>query len=459
VCKTFIWHRSFAVKGSLFSLPFIDKIKMQNLHIYKILLPVAMMFFISGSALNAQNFTDTTGLLYYLKKEFNTGIVFSVKPEREELRTDNSRNFEKLVRSDLSFSWANQNWYYLPFRQEQWNFSVEAGPFFGKGELIDSASQIIDASHRLMGLKGSANAGYLRRFYFDHKNYTLVSLKGWGRYEFYRQSAEGLVTDSAQITLPYDETTESSKLRYGFKARAGWGIGRINPINHYMTAAWLLEKYYPGRNFSEEEFRLVARETGRIKHQRIVQAGHAADQEVEQLVNYLRNRLFLEAPSGEILSDWERTEFRPRLQGTRVEFGPFFNYFNREPDFVYGGYIQFENEKYCNINWNRKFLAGLSYNSYKTHDWLLLETVLGWSWYPAIHNELGFGVKYIPGMVVSGLDDLQPVRHNIIPYTEYYSQLSSKYRIEISFAYRIAPNDRFMLPGPELSVSVYKSSY
>jgi hypothetical protein len=29
----------------------------------------------------------------------------------------------------------------------------------------------------------------------------------------------------------------------------------MNPVNHFATAQYLLEKYYPGRNFSEEEIR------------------------------------------------------------------------------------------------------------------------------------------------------------------------------------------------------------
>jgi hypothetical protein len=43
------------------------------------------------------------------------------------------------------------------------------------------------------------------------------------------------------------------------------------------------------------------------------------------LLLFLTVNLFLESPAG-MESDWELTEFRPRFQGSRLEFGPFFNY-------------------------------------------------------------------------------------------------------------------------------------
>jgi hypothetical protein len=160
-----------------------------------------------------------------------------------------------------------------------------------------------------------------------------------------------------------------------------------------------------------------------------------------------------------MVNDWSFTEFRPRYQGSRFEFGPFFSYFNREPDFVYGGFLQFENEKYCNLKWNRKLTAKISYNSYKHHDWMLLETNAGWSWYPTLRTEVGAGVKYVPGMTVDDFREYGPVKHNFIPYIDYFSQISRRYRIETTFAWRVAPDDQFMMAGPEFSVSVYRSRY
>lgn len=46
------------------------------------------------------------------------------------------------------------------------------------------------------------------------------------------------------------------------------------------------------------------------------------------------------------------------------------------------------------------------------------------------------------------INDVGKVRHNFVPYLECFSQINSKYRMETALAWRIAPNDRFMIPGP-----------
>lgn len=407
----------------------------------------------------AQPENENSAKSYFIKKELTTGVVFSFDANREELRTDGSYNFEELENAALHFRWKNQNWNYLPNRQETWSYSVEAGPWFGKGDLIDSTGvEVIDAEQERTGLRGMAHVNYSSRFYFDKKNYTLIDIGAWGHYDLFRQNVNGTRIDSNQVMSSYDDTSGQSNFRYGFRAKAGWGIGRFDVVNHYMSASWLLSKYYPGRIFSESEILAVAREIGRIKHSRNARAGHDSETEWNRLTEFLNKQLLLKLPD-EDESDWELTEFRTRLNGSRIEFGPFFNYFNREPDFVYGGYFRFENHKYCNLNRNRNLSASLSYNGYKRKDWILLETALGWSFYPGLKTEYGFGLKYMPGMVVDGFDDIGPVRHNFIPYLEYFSQINSKFRIETALAWRIAPNDQFMLPGPEVSVSVYRSRY
>ncbi|MCA1761349.1 MAG: hypothetical protein LC658_16385, partial [Bacteroidales bacterium] len=328
-----------------------------------------LVFFFFSERGFSQPYNDSTSLSFFIKKELNTGVVFSFNAEREELRTDKTRNFEEITKGFAGFRWENRNWIFLPYRQETWNILFDAGPYYGIGDWIDSAKvQVIDAEQKLTGLQGNVQANYTSRFYFDRKNYTLVSVNAWGRYGLFLRNAEGLQTDSNQVTIPYNEKSEHSKLRYGFQAKAGWGIGRLNIVNHYMTAEWLLEKHYPGRLFSVEEIQIVAREIGRIKHQRNARAGHSVKNEWEQLSEYLKKQLFLKNP-GSVVSDWELTEFRPRFHGSRIEFGPFFNYFNREPDFVYGGYFKFENHKYCSLKRSRNISASLSYNGYKRKDW------------------------------------------------------------------------------------------
>ncbi len=410
-------------------------------------------------SINAQLNADSAALYFFIKKELNAGAVFNFNAEREEVRTDKTRDFEELRKGSVAFLWDSRTWLILPYREEIWNIALKAGPFLGKGDWIDSSKvEVIDAEQKLAGIGGSIQANYSGRFYIDRKNYTLINVSAWGDYSLFQRKAEGTRIDSGQVTLPYDKSSEHSKLRYGIEAKAGWGIGRLNPVNHYMAAEWLLEKHYPGRLFSMEENLKVAQEIGRIKNQRDARAGHSGENEWKQLTEFLNKQMFLKVPD-DALPDWQYTEFRPRFNGSRVEFGPFFNYFNREPDFVYGGYLKFEHHKYCSLKRNRNLSARLSYNGYKRKDWILLETDLGWSFYPDLKSEYGFGLKYIPGMVVDGFDDLGPVRHNFVPYVEYFSQISSKYRIETALAWRISPNDQFMLPGPELNVSVYRSRY
>jgi hypothetical protein len=418
-----------------------------------------MLFGFSGftSAENFQN--DSTVLFPFLKKELNTGFSYKLQQEREQQLTDNSNYLEELTTNSLLFQWSNRNWKYLVFRQESWNYTFEAGPFIGNGTLIDSTeTEFIDADQDIIGLRTRAAANYASRFYYDFKNYTIVKVNAWGRFDFYRQNSDGMRTDSLQVSTPFSEETDEAKFRYGFEASAGWGRGRLNPMNHFMVAEYLLKNNYKRRNFSDEEIARLAVEIGKIKHSRDARLGHNAEVEAEQLKAFINQHMLLEAPVS-ILADWEMGEFMPRMNGTRVELGPFFNYYNREPDFIYGGYLKIEHEKYCNLNWNRLLKASLSYNSDKTLDWLLLETELGWSFYPNLRNRYDFGLKYVPGLTVNGLDDVGAVRHNFVPYVNYYSQLNSKYRMDLAFSWRISEKEKFMIPGPEVSVSFYRSRY
>lgn len=431
----------------------------KNTNLRLFFLFVLMWFGFSGftSAKNFQN--DSTALFPFLKKELNAGFSYKLQQEREQELTDNSNFLEELTTNSLLFQWSNRNWRYLVFRQESWNYTFEAGPFIGNGTLIDSArTEFTDANHDIIGLRTRAAANYASRFYYDFKNYTIVKVNAWGRFDYYRQNADGTITDSLQVSAPYSEESDEAKFRYGFEAEAGWGRGRLNPMNHFMVAEYLLKNNYERRNFSDNEIARLAVEIGKIKHSRDARLGHDAEVEAEQLKAFINQQMLLEAPES-ILADWEMGEFMPRMNGTRVELGPFFNYYNREPDFIYGGYLKFEHEKYCNLNWNRLLKASLSYNSYKKQDWLLLETELGWSFYPNLKTRYDFGLKYVPGVTVNGIDDFGTVRHNFVPYVNYYSQLNSKYRMDLAFSWRISEKEKFMIPGPEVSVSFFRSRY
>ena len=395
----------------------------------------------------------------FIKKELNSGFKFNLSPEGEEFFTDETFfQLEQTIAVAQLFV-ENRNLVFLPSRQEQWRFNIEIGPFFGKGLIADSSAvEYIDANTSPAGLRGNAGATYSSRFYWDNRNYTMIDLSAWGMYDLFRNNADGTATDSNNIIRPYKDDSYQQKHRYGFQAKAGWGFGRINPVNNFATAQWLLEKHYPGRIFSSEEINAVAREIGLIKHRRNWRTGHSSDVEAQLLSEFLNREMLLLPPVG-IKNDWVTTELRPRYHGRRVEAGPYFNYFNREPDFVYGGFIRYEHYKYRSINWNQNIIAQLSYNGYKRDDWVTFMAAAGLSRFYSFKHEIDFGVRYIGGMIYKGVDDLQPVRHAIIPYLEYFSQLNSKYRIETALAYRLAGKDEFVFPGPELTLSVYRSRY
>lgn len=357
------------------------------------------------------------------------------------------------------FRLVNRDWNFITNRQEEWEYMFEGGLLGGNGNITDSsASREINAEHNVFGFQVGAAGAYSSRFYYDNRNFTLVSIDAWSRLDLYRQNSEGTVIDSTKVPLPYSESTEKARFRGGFNVRAGWGIGRLKNVNHLVAAERLLEKYYPQRVFSEGEINNLKREIGRIKHRRNRKEGHSASEEAEQLAQYLNQNMFLEIPV-DVKSDWQLTEFNPRYDGIRFEFGPFFNYYNYEPDFIYGGYIKFENEKYFRPEWNRTFSAHLSYNNYKKHDWILLESLLSLSYYPTLKSEFNFGIRYIPGIDIHSSEDFGPVHHSVIPYIKYFSQLNPRYRIDAALALRIVSSDRYILPGAEFSVSLYRSHY
>lgn len=431
---------------------------MQHLIKYKFLVFTILMF-ISPLWGQGQAYFNTPEALIFMKREINAGVHVFAAPEREELLTDETLyRFEQILATGGIFFESN-NYVFLPFRQDMWSYRIEAGPIIGKGEFADSSAiKYIDAETSPVGLRLNGEIDFSTRYYWDDRNYTVVSINAWGNYDAYIRNAEGTLIDSNQVVHIYTDDESRSKLRYGFQAKAGWGIGRLNAVNHFAAAQRLLETHYQGKIFSAEEIMTVARAIGQIKHQREILKGHSAEVESRQLAEFMNNKLLLVIPEG-MEDEWELTEYRIRYQGSRLEMGPFFNYFNREPDFVYGGYIRYENHKYHNQNLNSNLAAGINYNGYKKDDWITFEATAGWSWYPSFRHEIGFGVRYLPGMVFKSIDDLQPLHHAIIPYLEYYTQLNSKYRIETAFAYRIANKDEFIMPGPELSVSLYRSWY
>ncbi len=407
----------------------------------------------------AQDDEINNAVVSFKKNELKNGFVFSFGNEREELRTDETRLYQEQSIFTGTYKLENSVWNLLDYKQEKLNFLFEVGPMGGHGNWIDSSKvNLTDANHKLFGLRAAGEVRYWNRFYYDPKSYSLIDVRVAGRYDFYKQNSEGTVIDSFGVSAPLDESEMNSRWRVGFDAKAGFGFGRLSPMNHLMTAHYLLEKYYPGRVFSDYEIARFAQEIANLKHDRNVRNGHRTDKEMEKLAEFVRGQMMLESPES-MSGDWQLGEFDPRYEGKRVEMGPFFKYYNQEPDFVYGGYVQFDYAKYQELKWNRNFALNLNYNRYKKQDWMTAELNLGWSYYSNLRTQFDFGIKYVPGIELNGFENVGPLSHNLVPYLAYYSQLNSKSRVRFDFSWRIADGEQFVLPGPEFSLAFYRSRY
>jgi hypothetical protein len=426
---------------------------MKNFNIERYIFALFLLFF--SFAVSAQDI----GNLSYKKKELNSGVRFGANNEREELRTDESRSYEELTTGVATFQFENRFLRFADYIQEELNFNFEVGPLGGFGNWVDSTFvENRSADHKLFGIRTSAAVDYWNRFYYNQKNYTLIQITGWGRYDWFKQNSTGTSIDSNNVVTDFDESSTETKFRYGFEAKAGWGWGRLEPMNNYMLAEYILNKYYNGRNFSDTEIRRFAAEIASVKDKRNIKTGSKYEMESKAITAFLNEKMLLNAP-GNIDNEWKMGEFAPRFNGSRIEGGPFFKYFNREPDFVYGGFIQYENAKYCNLKWNRNFSANVSYNGYKRDDWVLAEINIGWSYFPNLKREFDFGAKYVPGVVIRNSSNSADFNQGVIPYVGYFSQINAKARVNFSFAYRISSDKKMMLPGPEFSLSFYRSRY
>ena len=422
---------------------------------------IAVFVLLLGSVQNifAQYYFKNADINDFQKREFNHGFHFNFNTEREETRTEFWREYEKLNIGAVKFQMQNRFWNFMDYKQEKIEFNIEAGPMWGNGNWTDSSQLAnIEADHKILGLCGNASASYSSRFYYNNKSYTLVQVNGWGRYDLYNQKSNGISIDSNLVITDFDEETTENKLRYGIEARAGWGIGRFKPMNNFMIAEYFLNKYYNHRDFSQDEILNFGNEIGRIKGRRNISTGHKTEVETAQMQEFLNRNMFL-IPVNSLEEEWKTGEFLPRFNGNRVGFGPFFKYFNREPDFIYGGYFLFEHAKYCNVKWNRNFSAGVNYNAYKKQDWILGEVSMGWSYYIKLKSQIDFGVKYIPGIALNDSGETGSLNHGFIPYIGYFTQVDAKNRIDVKLAYRLSEDEKLMLSGPEISVAVYRSRY
>ncbi|WP_297097364.1 hypothetical protein [uncultured Draconibacterium sp.] len=436
-----------------------------------LLLIFVFTVFVAG----AQQQEINNDVVSFKKRELNWGLILGVSKETEELLGDESRFDEDRTLLNGKFRIENTYWNLLDYKQERLNMRFEVGPYGGYGDWIDSSKvEYITADQDFYGVRTSANIDYSYRFYYDTKSYTVIDVSAWGRYEVFKQNLDGTSTDSLGVVTPVDESDTKDRLRYGLDAKVGWGSGRLSPMNYLMTAHYLLEKYYPGRLFSDYEIAQFAQVIANIKHNRDFKEGHVPEKEMEQVVDFIRSTFVLASPES-MAAEWHFAEFDPRYQGNRFEIGPHFKYYNQEPDFLFGGYIQHDNAKYVNVKWNRNFSAGLVYNRYSktnmeyideyltnsnvSRDWATAEINLGWSYYPNLKTQFDFGMRYVPGIELNNFDEVGSLSNNFIPYVAYFTQLNSKSRVKLNAAWRIADGEQFVVPGPEFSLSIYRSKY
>nr|WP_319511863.1 hypothetical protein [uncultured Draconibacterium sp.] len=434
-----------------------------------------LIFVLSIFVAEAQEQVINNDVVSFKKSELNWGLITGVSKETEELLSDESRFDEERTLFNGKFLLENTYWNLLDYKQERLSFKVELGPFGGYGNWIDSSKvEYTNADQDFYGVRSSANIDYSYRFYYDAKSYTVIDVSAWGRYEVFKQNLDGTSTDSLGVTTPVDESDTKDRLRYGLNAKVGWGSGRLSPMNHLMTAHYLLEKYYPGRLFSDYEIAQFAQVIANIKHNRDFKEGHVPEKEMEEVVDFIRSTFVLASPES-MAAEWKFSEFDPRYQGNRFEIGPHFKYYNQEPDFLFGGYMQYDNAKYLNIKWNRNFSAGLVYNRYTktgmeyvdeyqvnsnvSRDWATADINLGWSYYPNLKTQFDFGLRYVPGIELNNFDEVGSLSNNFIPYLAYFTQLNAKSRVKLNFAWRISDGEQFVVPGPEFSLAIYRSKY
>jgi len=432
---------------------------MLNYKIVRFIFVGILLVISSIGLLVAQEESDYSEAFFYKKKELNTGVFFYGNGEREELRTDFSKTFDEINFTSGAFQFKNSYWNFLDYKQDFLEFVFEVGPFYGAGNWMDSSFvENIQADQTQIGVRANVSVDYSSRYYYNERNYTIVEVGGWASYGWFNQNSDGNSIDSNSVVTVFDDSSNNSKFRYGFEAKAGWGWGRLNPMNNFMLAQHILEKYYAGRIFSENEVKIIAAEIYKIKYEREIVIGHNKESEAQLVGDFLNEKMLLTHPE-DLKTDWELAEFMPRLQGSRIETGPFFKYFNREPDFVYGAYIQYKNAKYKTLKWNRNFSTSVNYNRYKKHDWILAEFKIGWSYFPDLKKQYDFGVKYVPGVELNNFSNVGEFNQAVVPYVGYFSQINSKSRVNFSFAYRISQDEKIMLSGPEFSLAVYWSRY
>lgn len=408
-----------------------------------------------------QAWNDSLETCQFKKKEINSGLLFYRNNRRESFSTGLSEYTEQ--RSDYTIygNFVVNSWRFLDLLQEEIQLSAGIGPLYSDGESERSTATISTRlDNRLYGVSAFADLQYTGRIYYDKTNYALVNLRGYGRFEKTTIDSEGSIeTNGDGISkTPVTRESKDNRLRYGLDARAGAGFGKLDPVNYRMQAEYLLETYYRGKLFSREEISRVVSAISKIKNKRKLKEGQQHEKEKEEFLTFLREKMLLQLPDSQE-GIWQFSEFMPRYAGKRFEIGPLFTYYNREPDFIYGGFARYEFHSYRNYKRNVRFITEATYNRYKKRDWFLWETAFQVDYYKNLRSLFSLGIKYVPGLVVNDFRNIEPVQHALIPYLEYYRQLNEKCRMMLILRYRITNENEFFMKGPEFSLAFYRSRY
>ncbi len=427
---------------------------------FAFILQVFALVQVSGSPVK-QSWQDSLETCQFKKTEINSGLLFYRNNSRESFATEFSEFTEKRNNYTFYGTFGVNSWRFLDLLQEEIQLSAGIGPLYSTGDSERSTASITTKlDNRLYGVSAFTDLQYAGRFYYDQTNYALIDVRGYGRFEKVKINSEGYLQENGEgiSKTPITRESHDNRLRYGLDARAGVGFGRLDPVNYRMQAEYLLETYYKGKLFSGEETARVRSAISEIKNNRNLKEGHSPEKERDELLTFLREKMLLRLPDSRD-DIWQFSEFMPRFAGKRFETGPFFSYYNREPDFIYGGFARYEVHSYRNYNQNVCFLTEASYNRYKKRDWFLWETAFQVDYYKNPQSLFSLGIKYVPGLVVNNFKDIEPVQHTLIPYLEYYRQLNEKHRMMLVFRYRIAEENEFFMNGPEFSLAFYRSRY
>jgi len=432
----------------------------RNYIFFAFIIQVFALIQVGGSPVK-QSWNDSLETCHFKKKEINAGLLFYRNNSRESLATEFSEFAEQ--RSNYTFygTFGVNSWCFLDLLQEEIQLSAGIGPLYSTGESERSTATITTKlDNRLYGVSAFADLQYAGRIYYDEANYALVDVRGYGRFEKIKIDSEGHIQETGEgiSGTPITRESHDNRLRYGLDARAGAGFGRLDPVNYRMQAEYLLETYYKGKLFSREEIARVSSVISEIKNNRNLKEGHQPEKERDEFLAFLREKMLLQLPDSRD-GIWQFTEFMPRFAGKRFETGPLFAYYNREPDFIYGGFARYEVHSYRNYKQNICFVTEATYNRYKKQDWFLWETAFQVDYYKNLRSLFSLGIKYVPGLVVNDFKDIEPVQHALIPYLEYYRQLNEKLRIMLVFRYRITEDNEFFMNGPEFSMAFYRSRY